>query len=207
MFSLIPKEMGFFDLFDRAARNVHAGAIALLEFLEPATDRVKAAAGIKDLEHAGDQITHDLVTLLNKTFITPLDRDDIHGLASRLDDIMDLTHLAATRFVLCKIGNPTEESRKLADILVRSTATLVEAVSLLRDMRNAKKIAVKCIEVNTLENEADMVSQNALAGLFEKESDAREIIKWKDIYEDIETATDRCEDVANIIDGIVLKNA
>lgn len=207
MFAIIPKESGFYELFERAARNIHEGASRLVEFFESPVNRAQTAGRIKDLEHAGDQITHDLVTLLNKTFITPLDREDIHGLASRLDDVIDLTDVAANRTILYKIDAPTEDARELARSLERSTSILVSAVPLLRDMRNGGKIIEKCIAVNTCENEADRIAQHALAALFEDGHDVREIIKWKDIYEDIEAATDRCEDVANILEGIVMKNA
>lgn len=207
MFSVIPKEMGFYDLFERAARNAQEGAIRLAELLGEGVDRREFAKRIKDLEHVGDQITHDLVTLLNRTFITPLDREDIHGLATRLDDIIDLTDLASNRLILYGIEEPTEDSRKLAQVLGQSTSALLDAVVLLRDLKNAGKIMQKCIEVNTHENEADRITRHALAALFDNGHDAGVIIKWKDVYQDIEAATDRCEDVANILEGIVIKNA
>ena len=207
MFSFMPKEVAFFELFERAAKNVHEGAVQLVEFLENFDDRAERAKRIKDLEHVGDQLTHETISLLNRTFITPLDREDIHELASRLDDILDLTDTAANRIVIYRVAAPTEESRNLARCLRQATAIIVEAMGLLRNPRNAKAILQKCIDIHTQENEADRIEQQALAALFDNGQDPKEIIKWKDIYQEIESATDRCEDVANVFEGIVLKNA
>jgi len=207
MFSLIPKEAAFFELFERAAKNVHGGAIQLVEFLDNFDDRAERAKQIKDLEHAGDQLTHEIIALLNQSFITPLDREDIHELACRLDDILDLTDTVANRIVLYKISAPTEDLRRLARCLRHATAIIVEALGLLRNLKNAEAILQKCIAIHTQENEADGIEQHALASLFDDGLDPREIIKWKDIYQEIESATDRCEDVANVLEAIVLKNA
>jgi hypothetical protein len=207
MFSMIPKEAAFFELFERAANNVHQGAVQLVEFLEKFDDGAERAKQIKELEHAGDQLTHQTILLLNKTFITPFDREDIHELACRLDDILDLTDTAANRIVLYRIAAPTEDARKLARCLQRATAIIVEALGLLRDAKHTEAILQKCIAIHTQENEADQTLQHALAALFENGLDPREIIKWKDIYQEIETATDRCEDVANVLEAIGLKNA
>ncbi len=204
---MIPKEAGFFDLFDRAVRNVHEGTSVFAASLEQDGRRETSVSRIKELEHANDQITHELFTLLNKTFITPFDREDIHALGSRLDDIIDLTDATAIRMVLFRISTSTDDAKRLARSLEQSAAILVEAVALLRDMKNAKKILEKCVEINTHENEADLITRQALAALFDNDHDVRDIIKWKEIYEAIEAATDRCEDVANILEGIVMKNA
>jgi predicted phosphate transport protein (TIGR00153 family) len=203
----MPKEEDFFELFERAAANAHEGAVQLLEFVEKFDNIVERAKRIKDIEHACDQITHDVIDRLNSTFITPMDRQDIHELACRLDDIIDLIDTAVNRMVVYKIDKPTPEARELARCLKHATLLISEAMPLLRNMKNGKAINEKCIAIQTQENEADRVMQGALASLFDRHRDPIEIIKWKDIYEEIESATDRCEDVANVLDSIVLKNA
>ncbi len=204
---LLPREESFFELFERAAKNVHEGANQLVELLEKFDDREERAKRIKDTEHAGDKLTHETMERLNRTFITPLDREDIHELVGRLDDVLDLMDTATNRMVLYKIEKPTADAIALARCLKHATAILLEAMPLLRNMKNAKEILQRCVAVHTQENEADKIEQHALAALFEKGHDPVDIIKWKDIYQDLEAATDRCEDVANVLEGIVLKNA
>jgi predicted phosphate transport protein (TIGR00153 family) len=203
----MPREDNFFELFEKAAENAHVAAGELLELLEKFDDVKGRSKRIKDIEHAGDKITHDVIERLNKTFITPMDREDIHELICRVDDIVDLVDTAAHRIVLYKIEKPTEASVELARCLKHATGVIVEVMPLLRDMKNARAISEKCIAIQTQENDADRVMHHAIAALFEARPDPIEIIKWKDIYEEIESATDRCEDVANVLDSIVLKNA
>ena len=207
MFSLIPKEPVFFELFERAAKNVNDGAVALNELLSDFTEVPVKAQRIKDIEHAGDKITHETIERLNKTFITPLDREDIHELISRLDDIIDLIDTAVARMVLYKIDKPTEDAKALARVLVNATKIIQGLLPQMRNLKRTDALIQQCIEVHTQENEGDRIEQHALAALFENGQDPLMIIKWKDIYEDLESATDRCEDVANVIEGIVLKNA
>jgi uncharacterized protein Yka (UPF0111/DUF47 family) len=207
MFRLIPREESFFELFDGAAKNVHEGALAMLEFLEKFNDPVERAKRMKDIEHAGDRITHDTIERLNRTFITPFDREDIHELVTKLDDILDLIDTSMNRMVLYKVEKPTEDALLLARCLRHSTALILEAMPLLRNMKNGPEILKRCIAIHGQENEADRIEQHGLASLFDNKHEAVEIIKWKDIYGDLETATDRCEDVANVLEGIVLKNA
>jgi hypothetical protein len=207
MFRLIPREESFFQLFDGAAKNVHDGALAMLDFMERFNDPAERAKRMKDIEHQGDRITHDTIERLNRTFITPIDREDIHELVTRLDDILDLIDTSMNRMVLYKIEKPTEDALLLARCLRHATALILEAVPLLRDMKNGPEILKRCVAIHGQENEADRIEQHALASLFDNRHEAVEIIKWKDIYGDLETATDRCEDVANVLEGIVLKNA
>jgi len=207
VFRLIPREEGFFDLFEQAARNSHEGALALADLFNDFNNIDAKAARIEDIEHAGDKITHDTITKLNKTFITPFDREDIHRLIGRLDDIIDLMDTGVSRMMLYKISKPTDDARGLAKVLVDSTAILVELLPLLRNEKNMPDILKMCIAVNTLENEGDRIQKHALASLFESGFDAANMIKWKDIYEILESATDRCEDVANIVESIAIKNA
>ena len=203
----MPRQDDFFVLFEAAAKNAHAAAIELVDFLEVFDNVPERAKRIKDLEHAGDKITHDAIERLNKTFITPMDREDIHELVVRVDDIVDLIDTAVNRMVLYKIGRPTKDAVDLAHCLRHATQQIVEVMPLLRDMKNSREIAEKCIAIQTQENEADRINHHAIAALFEGSPDPLDVIKWKDIYEEIESATDRCEDVANVLDSIVLKNA
>jgi predicted phosphate transport protein (TIGR00153 family) len=207
MFGLLPKEDAFFELFERASANVHLCAGALVELVERWDDVENRVRKIKDLEHNGDQITHDTIEKLNTSFITPIDRQDIHELICRLDDIADMVDTTAHRMIVYRVKAPTEDCKKLASCLRHATGVIVEAIPLLRNMKDAPLIRQKCIAIHTRENEADQLLAHALGSLFDKEPDAREILKWKDIYQEIESATDRCEDVANVLDSIVLKNA
>ena len=157
-----------------------------------------------DLEHAGDTLTHDLVRKINTTFVTPMDREDIYALASRLDDVLDLIEAVSDRLILYKIKAPTEGARQLAEIIVKSAEATDKAVRCLRDL--SPFYHKHCVEVNRLENEADRIYKSLVADLFESE-DPVAIFKWKELYETMEAVTDRCEDVVNVIEGIALKNA
>ncbi|MCG3135128.1 MAG: hypothetical protein HMLKMBBP_02634 [Planctomycetes bacterium] len=211
MFGLIPKEESFFELFERSARNCDEAAKAFQGLLDAWGDgeaaREERVRKIKDLEHVGDQVTHETIERLNRMFITPIDREDIHELVCRLDDIVDLIDTAAHRMLLYRVSGPTEDCRKMTAALCHSTAVIAEAMPLMRDMKNAKTLRERVVAIHTQENAADQVLSHALAALFSQETDAREILKWKDLYQEIESATDRCEDVANVLDAIVMKNA
>ena len=204
IFGLIPKEEAFFDLFKKAAHNMIEGSRLLKDMMEDFRDPSGKAKRIKEVEHVGDGITHDIATRLNQTFITPIDREDIHDLASALDDILDAVEAVADRFVIYKIAQPTDAAIRLADILYRASVAVGRGVDRV-NMSHAQ-ISECSVEVNSLENEADRVSRDAISGLFEKETDPIAVIKWKEIYETFEAGTDRCEDVANIVERIVLKH-
>jgi uncharacterized protein len=210
MFNLMPRETVFFDLFEKSADNVQKGAQRLLDLMGNFCDLAYRAQEIKEIEHTGDKLTHDMIERMNKTFITPLDREDIHELACRLDDVIDLMDTATARMSLYKIEEPMADATALARVLVKATTIIRDAMPLLRTL--SKKASVDallkaCIEVHTQENEGDRIEQHALASLFENGLDPITVIKWKDIFQDLEAATDRCEDVANAIESIVLKNA
>ncbi len=207
MFSLIPKEMVFFDLFEKAAANSHLGAKELQELLVKFDDLPLRAKRIKDIEHVGDEITHEVIERLNKTFITPLEREDIYEIACRLDDVIDLIDTAVSRIVLYKIKEPIEDARRLADCLVHATGIIVEMMPYLRKVKDADLVRKKCRDVHTQENLGDQIEQHALATLFDGAYEPLFVMKWKNIIEELEESTDRCEDVANAIEGIVLKNA
>jgi len=204
MFRLIPREEKFFEMFEAAAQNIHRGAYLLKEMMETYRDPEKQAEAILEVEHAGDTITHDIVHKLNQTFITPIDREDIYALSSALDDVLDLIEAVSDRMIMYKIKTPTETARRLAEVIFKSAEEIVKGVGLLKAVGNVKPY---CIEINRLENEADRISRDAVAALFENERDPIMILKWKEIYEHLEEATDRCEDVANILENVVLKNS
>ncbi len=206
MFRILPRETVFFDLFEKAAANALAGAKTLVDMLEDFVDLDAWVKKVKDIEHAGDDITHEMIDRLNSTFITPIDREDIHELACRLDDIVDLIDTAANRIQLYKIASPRDEAKQLAKCLLHATGIIVEMMPMMRNMKNADAVRQRCRDVHTQENEGDRIERYALAALFECPEDAIYVIKWKNIIEDLEAATDRCEDVANVIEGIVLRN-
>jgi len=207
MFTLFPQKNVIFELFEKSVRNVHEGAKALKDLFENYTDLPSKVQKIKDLEHAGDDVTHYILEHLAKTFITPLDRDDIHHIAQRLDDVLDQMDMAANRMLLFNIPQPTEEAKEFSRILFKSTALLIEAISNLRNLKNSHTILDCCLEIHTQENEADRLMQRAIGKLFDEADDAKQIIKWKDIYQILESATDCCEDVADVLHTIIVKHA
>ncbi len=207
MFSLLPRSVDFFILFDEEARNTGKGVALLKGLLSDFTGVPDKVKQIKEVEHEGDKLTHQTMEKLNKTFVTQLDREDIHALVSRLDDILDFVDAAANRMLLYKITGPTPEAKKLTDILSQSVDEIIKAIPLLRNLKKPQEILKRCIDINSLENEGDQVLREAVARLFEDGKDPVYIIKWKEIYENLEAAIDRCEDVANILEGIVLKYA
>ncbi|WP_447980745.1 DUF47 domain-containing protein [Candidatus Nitrospira bockiana] len=204
MFGLIPRETAFFEMFQKAAHNVIEGSRLLKDMMEHFHDPVEQARRIKDIEHIGDTITHDIVKKLNQTFITPIDREDIHGLASALDDILDLVEAVADRFVVFKIMTPSQPAVKLANILWQSSVAVGAAIDRLG--KPHADVTECCVLVNSLENEADRITRDAISTLFDQEKDPIAVIKWKEIYENFEEGTDRCEDVANILERIALKH-
>jgi hypothetical protein len=208
MFSrLLPRQTAFFDFFDRHAQLTVEGARDFRSLVSTAANIVAKARRIKEIEHETDVITHQCVEALHRTFITPFDRDSIHRLITRMDDIMDFIESASERIALYELSAMTPEVRDLAEVLVRACEELSGAFVGLRDLRDPSGVLRRCIEVNRLENEGDIILRTALARLFREDRDPIVVIKWKEIYETLETATDRCEDVANIIEGVVLEHA
>jgi len=202
---LLPREGKFFVLFRQAGDQIALAGRKFREMLEDLPNAERYAKEMKDIEHAGDEITHRTVELLHKTFITPLDREDIHLLISRLDDILDRLDGAASRVHLYEIREARPECKALADICVQSCDCIKRAVDRLEDLSFTGGILHDCVEANRLENEADHVLAAAKARLFREEADTRELIKLKELYEFLEAVTDKCEDVANVIEGIVLE--
>lgn len=200
----MPREDNFFEMFVALADNCHQGAQVLVEMFQKDDGFDKYAERIKDIEHTGDNLTHTLLTRLNQTFVTPFDREDIQALSSRIDDVLDLIDAAASRMVTYKIAHARPGVADLAHILYETTRQVVVVVGALN---KHDAVLEKCIEINRLENEADRLSRILIARLFDEEKDPVQIIKWKEIIEVIEAAVDKCEDVANVIETVTLKNA
>ena len=205
MFSkLIPRDEKFFDLFDEIAlRLVRAAKLQKQLFSEPARIGEHVAA-IKTIEHEADVLTHDVITRLNKSFVTPFDREDIHELASRLDDVVDLIDGTARRAVMFRITTVREPARQLADVIVRAADALEKAVVAIK---KPKIVIERGQEVKTLEEEGDAIYHAAVGKLFDGGEDPIEVMRWKELYDTLERTLDQCEDVANVLESIVLKNA
>lgn len=204
-FSLIPREVKFFDLFDEMVAHLTTAARHLADLFENYQDVEAKVAQMKDLEHQADAITHRIIEQLHLTFVTPLDREDIALLAHSLDDVMDFMDGVAGAMVVYHIPEPTPRARELASILITVTDELSKAVPILRHRRQLKSILEHCVEINRLENQADDVLRRALSELFDDALSVVDIIKWREIYEQLESATDRAEDVADVLEGVVLK--
>ncbi|NCD68638.1 DUF47 domain-containing protein [Mucilaginibacter agri] len=206
----VPKDKKvFFPLFEQAASNVVAMATVLVEAVNNnnAATREELFKQIDKLENKGDDITHQVYLELGKNFITPFDREDIHALASAIDDVADNIQGSANRMMLYHVEEITEPIRKLSDLILQASIDLEKAVRELKDLRNVRAIADSCIRINSIENQADYVFDRAVADLFLYEKDALKVIKHKEILAALETATDMCEDAANVMESILVKNA
>jgi predicted phosphate transport protein (TIGR00153 family) len=200
----IPREEKFFDLFVEDAQNVLAAARTLDEFFRSYDQRERLASQLRDLERRGDGISHDIGQRLENTFVTPFDREDIHQLISRLDDVLDFIEEVADTCILYRIEEPTTVAQEQAQIIVQQCEELVRA---LEKLKRFKDVAPHWIEVHRLENEGDRIGRRAVADLFTNGTDTMQVIKWKDVYALLETAIDSCEDAANVIERIVVKHA
>ena len=205
-FRLIPKEEKFYDEFERAAKIVLNAATLLVEATERFETLAENAKRIERLEHDGDQVLHDIMARLNRTFITPIDREDIHHLAAALDDVLDLIEETTERFILFKVQSIMPTAVEIARVIQQQAQEINHVIPKLRDMRH-ERIIEHCIEINRLENAGDRLLRDAFARLFDGSPDPLNVIKWRELYELMEAATDKCEDVANVVEGIVLKNA
>ena len=206
-FPFIPREEKFFDLFEGSTRNMVKAAQALKEMVNTWDDVEKRVGQITELEHEGDTITHQIMAQLNRTFVTPFDREDIALLANTLDDVTDFIHAAADAMLIYKVDHPSQRAKELADIIVQAAAEVERAFSKLRRRADLKLVFERCVEINRLENMADRVFRSAMAELFSDSTDIASVIKWREIYEHMESATDRCEDVADVLEGVALKHA
>lgn len=208
--SLLPKDEKFFTFFEKDVQNLLAAARIFKELMSPAISTAQRAEKIKlieDHEHKGDEITHQIFSELGTTFITPFDREDIHALASKLDDILDYIQGAATRIVLYRVETISPEQEMLARMIHDSVLELSRAMPLLKDFKDTEKIRENLVRINSIENEADDLFERAIADLFDTCKDPIMLIKSKELLVSLETATDKCEDAANAIESIVVKNA
>ncbi|HBL18856.1 MAG: hypothetical protein A2X36_01375 [Elusimicrobia bacterium GWA2_69_24] len=204
-FSLIPKEEKFFDLFEQQAGHVCDAAKAFKELTGAWSLESPVFERIRDIEHEADITTHEIIDRLNRTFVTPFDREDIHELASKMDDVVDIIHAITNRMRMYRIAACREELAALADILVQSGEAIRKAVPCLRNMEHTRRLLDYCIEINRLENAGDALLSAAITRLFDKPGDPIEVLKWERVFEVTEAAVDKCENVANTIEGILVK--
>jgi len=206
-FSLIPRNYRFYDLFEKSAHNLVAAGEQLLDLMEHYENVEMKTAHMKELERAGDGIIHEIMGQLHKTFVTPLDREDMTALAQHMDDVVDCMEGASTAMRFYGIQRPTAAACGLADLVRLQTVQIERAVSRLRQRSQLKVILEQTVEIHRLENAADALFLDAMAELFSDEASAVEIIKWREIYDQLEQATDSAEDVGTVLEGIVLKHA
>lgn len=205
MVRLIPRDIKFFDLFSEMTGNLAQAARLLQQTFDDFRDVEERVRQLKAIERHGDEMTHDILTHLHQTFITPLDREDIHSLASSLDDVLDFIYAAGVRLVMYKITSAPKAASDLAQIIIQQCEQLSQAMAHLE--KKPDRVLENCVEINRLENEADWVARSAIAALFDDQLDPISLIKLKELYEVLETATDKAEDAANVLEGVVLKSA
>lgn len=206
-FPLIPRNYRFYDLFEKSAHNLVTAAEVMVDLMEHFENVEMKTARMKELEHVGDGIIHELVEQLHKTFVTPLDREDILALGQYMDDVMDYMEGAATALRIYGIAKPRPAARAVADLLRLQTIQVERGIAKLRQRSQLRSALEECVEIHRLENEADTLFLDAMARLFQEETNAVEVIKWREVYDELERATDACEHVANVLEGIVLKHA
>ena len=204
---LLPRQTNFFDFFERHAGITVEAAREMGKMARDNADFEAIAMRIKELEHQADEVTHACMEMLHKTFITPIDRNDIHKLASKQDDIIDFIDGATRQIALFEIDELPESARESVVVLVQATEAVERAVKGLRHMRNQTSVLGECVRINELENQADRIKASSVARLFREESNPIVVLKWHEVFQAIENITDACEDVANVIEGIVLEHA
>lgn len=208
MFNLMPRNDKFFDLFELSAQNMVRAAESLKGIVYNSDEIAEKVEELTKIENQGDTITHQIMFQLNRSFITPFDREDISELAHSLDDVTDLIHAAADTMLLYKVKAPGKRAREMADIIVQITIEVEKAIPRMRrHNENLEEILSSCVEINRLENVADRIYRSALKELFEDNTEIADVIKWREIFEHMEGATDICEDVANVLEGVALKHA
>lgn len=205
----VPKDKKFFPLFEEASNNLILISAKLIEAVNTTdlTKRQEIIKEIEDFEHEGDKITHEIFLELSKNFITPFDREDIHALASAIDDIADYIHGSANRMYLYNLTNITEPIKKLAELIHQGCKDIHKGVAELKDLKNIRNVTDSCVRINSMENQADYIFDMAVADLFKNETNAIELFKNKEVLNALETATDKCEDVANVMETIIVKHA
>ncbi len=206
-FSLTPRAEKFFDLFEQGAANMLRAAYKLKELVGKWENPEAIVAEITEIEHQGDSITHQIMEQLHRTFLTPFDREDISLIAGSIDDVTDFIQAAADAMLVYKIGKPGEKAKELTEIIVQAAEEVQKAILQLKNRHEQKQMLVRCVEINRLENMADRIYRSALGELFDGRTDIVDVIKWREIYEHMESATDRCEDVADALEGVALKQS
>ncbi|WP_027626608.1 DUF47 domain-containing protein [Clostridium lundense] len=207
MFKKAQKDDKFFQLFDKVAETALKAANMLEEFLEDLSDSEEKLKKIKDVEHEGDALQHQILEQLNQTFLTPFDREDIYMIAKYMDDIIDYIESTASRFVMYNVNYATDDAKKLSSMISSCCKEIIPLMKEIRNMKENKNIKELIIEINRLETEGDKVSRTAIRNIFTGEIEVLEVIKWREIYQFLEDTLDVCEDVANVIEGVVMKNA
>jgi len=207
MFGLIPKDEKFFEMFEVMSKIILEGAELLREMMDNFDEAKLIQKKIKEVEHKGDSQTHEIIKKLNQSFITPFDREDIYALASGLDNIIDLIDSSAQHIIMYNVDAPTPAAKELGFIILKACQNVAAAVASLKNGHQIDQISRYCVEVNSLENEGDNVCRAAISLLFSEEKDPIQLIKWKEIYETLEMAIDKCEDAINILESVVVKNA
>ena len=205
-FNFMPRENKFFNLFEQMAKTMVMAAQELKKLVDIWEDVDETVAKITEIEHEGDITTHQIMYQLNRTFITPFDREDIGLLAHSLDDVIDLIHAAADTMLLYKVKTPSQRAKELAEIIVQITTAVQRAMPQLRQRGDIQQMLNFCIEINRLENIADKIFRLALTELFDNTTNIADVIKWREIYQYMESANDKCEDVANVLEGVALKH-
>lgn len=204
-FRLIPQEVKFFDMFDQQAAKIVTAAACFKELASTGKFDDQGIAKMRDLEHECDSITHDIIDKLNRTFITPFDREDIHSLAHELDNVVDMLYTTSKRLRLYKLKTVNKDLIEFSELIVKSVSALSRGINAMRNHKNPKDIYDACIEVNQVENQGDQLRDAIILNLFEKTRDPIKIIKWKEIFESVETVLDICEDIANLMESILVK--
>lgn len=207
MFKMNSKEDKFYNLFVETSKIIFDTATKLKNLMEDLTDSEEKLKIIKDMEHKGDQMQHNILEQLNKTFLTPFDREDIYVIAKDMDDVIDYIEASASRFIMFNVSEATEEAKELCDLIYKCSEELITVMEELRFMKSSKNLPKKIIEVNRLEEEGDRISRKAIKDLFRSEKPVIDIIKWREIYQFLEDTLDACEEVANAVEGVVMKNA
>ena len=207
MFAFTPKEDKFYEFFVQTANIAYTEAKLLLDFLNNLENSEENLKKLKEVEHEGDKKQHEILEQLNKTFITPIDREDIYIIAKDMDDIIDYIESTASRFVMFNVNECTEEAISLSKMIVQCCRELIIIMEELKNMKTSKQLSKKIIEVNRIEEDGDVISRKAIGDIFRKDMKVIDVIKWREIYQYLEDTLDACEDLANVIEGVVMKNA
>ena len=207
MFTFTPKEDKFYEFFVQTANIAYTEAKLLLDFLNNLENSEENLKKLKEVEHEGDKKQHEILEQLNKTFITPIDREDIYIIAKDMDDIIDYIESTASRFVMFNVNECTEDAISLSKMIVQCCKELIVIMEELKNMKTSKQLSKKIIEVNRIEEDGDVISRKAIGDIFRKDIKVIDVIKWREIYQYLEDTLDACEDLANVIEGVVMKNA